>query len=756
MGILRDMKNRGYTWLGNVLSRGTRAETEITREKVKTLIAAGRAWFMPYVDSATGETEGMRREYRRMLRDATVKAGLYSKILAVSSLDLTVQPDGIGPKAKKAARWVRWNLERGGVAGLVAGILSGGCMMGHSLGEKVWRRVEGLEHGGSEFVGNIGLRALKQKDPDTYRLKVDEFNTVTEVSPVRPGPGETSYAPTNFVLWRHLPLYEGLGQADFRAAYRPYWILDTAWKLRAIRLEKFGNPLLWGKYASTTDKPGLDQALRDAASQTWMSTPDGVMIEAIQLAGSGPDIFREAILDLRHEIMLAITGAILQALEGAQTGARSIGEVHQSSAELLVWYLAESVAEALNRQLVPDMMALNYVGAGCPLIGLSGANDSDLLPSAQLDSTLLSNGMKLSKSEAYKRYRRSEPDGPDDAWEAAPAPTFPFTDKPAAGPGGPAPVPFPPAKEEFDDDPGDDPNVAIPGDDGRQVESLLADASRHGVQVLHEIGKSSVRRLLKGGAAAALKSRDLFTADEREQLADALAATTGTADLMGRSRIRSRMEKLAAGERKFSERLSLYRFDEAGTPAPASVLSPEQALEFFRKLTPTIGVDPQRWGPRMRRQAFTLAVDTEGVVLDKVKSIIAERLETGQGISTAPAAIDEVLEAAGISPKQPHYSELVFRTNYQDSIQAGIDEEKSDPEIQSFFPVWQYSNPDDSRSRPAHAARNGLYYPIEASFAEVRGTDASDVIQCRCDQILIDKFEWADLVEKGARVQTSW
>lgn len=228
------------------------------------------------------------------------------------------------------------------------------------------------------------------------------------------------------------------------------------------------------------------------------------------------------------------------------------------------------------------------------------------------------------------------------------------------------------------------------------------------------------------------------------------AATTATADLQGRARVRERWAKLVAGERQFSERITgRSQFDEAGTPP--KVLAPDDALRFFRKLQPSIGVDPQRWGDLMQRHAFTLAVDTEGIVLAKVQKILADRIESGAGIAETPAQIDEVLEAAGISPRNPQYSEAVFRTNYMDSVQSAIDEEKADPEVAEFFPAWRYSNPGDSRSRPAHARRNGLYYPASMTFVEVRGTDAGDVINCRCDQILIDKFEWADLQSKGAR-----
>ncbi len=71
---------------------------------------------------------------------------------------------------------------------------------------------------------------------------------------------------------------------------------------------------------------------------------------------------------------------------------------------------------------------------------------------------------------------------------------------------------------------------------------------------------------------------------------------------------------------------------------------------------------------------------------------------------------------------------------------------------QDLFPTWRYSNPDDSRSRPSHAARNGLYYPSSVPFTAIRGTAAADVINCRCLPIAIDRWSWRALRAAGARL----
>jgi SPP1 gp7 family putative phage head morphogenesis protein len=240
-----------------------------------------------------------------------------------------------------------------------------------------------------------------------------------------------------------------------------------------------------------------------------------------------------------------------------------------------------------------------------------------------------------------------------------------------------------------------------------------------------------------------VRADKFFDDGEHEVLKQTFAATTATSDLLARQKIRERWLKVV--NRKHSEP---RKFADPATPP---LMQPTKALDYFRKLTPTIGVDPLRWGAAMERHAFTLSVDTEGVVLDKVQKLIADRLATGVGISTAPSEIDAILNEAGIAPANPQYAEMVFRTNQRDAYVTAADEERRDPDVVDFFPAWRYSAIVDSRSRPEHSARNGNYYPADLTFTEVRGTEAGDVCNCRCDFIALDKFEWADLEAKGAR-----
>lgn len=201
----------------------------------------------------------------------------------------------------------------------------------------------------------------------------------------------------------------------------------------------------------------------------------------------------------------------------------------------------------------------------------------------------------------------------------------------------------------------------------------------------------------------------------------------------------------ASPERFSATATDMHFFDDSARVSP---MPPKNAVDYFKKLTPKLGIDPERFGEAMERRAFTLAKATEETMVSRVQKIIQRRMETGEGVSTAPAEIDRILDELGVTPRNPQYSEMVVRTNMNDAYNTGS--ERQLRRSARMFPVWEYGNPDDGRSRPEHAARNGKYYSASIPFSAVRGTDIADLANCRCGFRAIDKFEWRQLVSEGA------
>ncbi len=323
----------------------------------------------------------------------------------------------------------------------------------------------------------------------------------------------------------------------------------------------------------------------------------------------------------------------------------------------------------------------------------------------------------------------------------------------------PVPAGFQP--EQFAEEPaGQAPQEIAPAPDHVRAEQLLRKAKDEGAAVLADVARSAVRRLLHGGKWK--DATELFDHAERDTLADQLAATLAPAELLGMARVRLRAGQAAKHAETtdpvsllttppkrllFSESPTSFAcFDEGGVRP----LAPMEAIRYFKSLIPGLEED-RTFGARLEREGFALAGVVEKSLLERIQEIIGQRLETGQKMQAGPRDIEDILRDAGVHGSNPYRADAIFRTEMMNAYNAGNERERMTPDMQEYFPVWRYSNPHDSRSRPEHAARNGRYYPASVSFFSVRGQDAADAINCRCVPIEIDRDEWKQLQANGAR-----
>lgn len=410
------LRQRIGGWLGPELSKGTDRETVVREEKARSGPAGiVLPWFLPWQDQdqTAGETSTMRRMYRLMLNDPHVKSAIFGKVFGLASQKLKFQPDGEGPLAKNVARFCDNNFNRrlkGKTRKLVEVTAVPMCLDGYCVAEKVFK-----PESKGEWNDKWILRDLKSKDAgpgNDLALLTDEFRNVTGLLGLRYNGGKV-FSPAIFVIQAFMPLFESpTGMSDLRGCYASYWMLDTTKKLRMIGLDKRSVPILLGEYATQQQKPGLEAALQNARSSTWFSIPAGTKITALEIAGRSQDEYESAVRDFKHDIYIGLTFAILQGLEGNVTGARSIGEVHQDTAKLPQWYLSTLIQDILNEEeggLVPDLVDMNFAGAGYPLGEFESIDLEELKAESDIDDALHNRGMDLSKKEQYERYGRKPP-----------------------------------------------------------------------------------------------------------------------------------------------------------------------------------------------------------------------------------------------------------------------------------------------------------------------------------------------------------
>lgn len=384
-------------------------------ERIKNRHAdiAGKAWFLPYLDSTTGETASMRAAYKKMLASPYIKSSLLYKVSAVAALDWQIQavnPDS--PRDREACEFLRYSIDRTpeGMPGIIQAVLAPMLIEGYGISEKV---VE-VERAEQRWRGKVTLAAIKPKPSDLFDLEVDAHNNVMGIRGKGPNHSE-SWPIRDFIYTRHLAIYDDpRGMSDFRAAYGDYWMHDTVSKLRAIHAEKKTSPFLLGEYEEDDDKSSLETALATAKTSTWMTVPAGVKIQALNLAGQGEGDFKSFCDDKTRGMLIAILGAYLQVLEGQVPDGRGNANVSKGITELLIWLLASLAQRSITRQVFPDLIGWNYAGVSVPSLVLGGVSEQEVTAIIANVSAAQQVGAKPSAKDFYRRTGIQLASGPDD------------------------------------------------------------------------------------------------------------------------------------------------------------------------------------------------------------------------------------------------------------------------------------------------------------------------------------------------------
>lgn len=367
---------------------------------------AGKFWFLPYGGDHTGETETMRAAYKAMMKSPYIKSPMLMLVYSVASLDWQIIPEKQNsPRDTECGEFLRHCFESlpDGMPGLSVSCLLPQSIDGYSIAEKVLT----IERAAPRWRGKAVLKAVKPKDTDLYNLQVDEFNNVLGVQGKGVNPSDHYYPINEFIYSRNLPIYdEPKGMSSLRAAYSAYWMLDTVTKLRAIHNEKYTTPFLMGTYQGDNQdqKNSLESALSAAKANTWISIPEGAKVEAVNMAGQGESDYKSFCDDCKRDMLIAIIGAYLQVLEGQVADGRGNADVSSKDVtSLFQWMLAARFQEIVNKQIIPELVALNYAGVGGFRLVLGGVSEDEVAKTVQNLQGLQAMGYPISASEVARR-----------------------------------------------------------------------------------------------------------------------------------------------------------------------------------------------------------------------------------------------------------------------------------------------------------------------------------------------------------------
>lgn len=335
-------------------------------EKIKTLVPM--PVILPYFDmmQTADENQAMRRAYRQMFRSPIVKAALFQKVFNAATLEFQSHAWKIGdasPDKRDAeiADFVKYQFTDGvdgGIPEMTWNVLMHSLIDGLSVNEEVWD----LEDSG-QWKNKEMIRFLKPKDVDQdLYLWVDSYRNVTAVQGLHYNSGEM-WSPDDFVIHQNCPLFGNPGgMSDLRAAYTPWWGLDTVEKLRAMGAEKRAFPVVSAEYTRTDTQKNIQGMLSQLRYSNWMAVPQGVKLEVHNIAQGASEYFSKFRQDKIEEIFLGIQFAFLHSIGGSSGHYLGSSQVAQHVSSLAVWWLAQQLMKIMNRKggLVQKVVDRNF------------------------------------------------------------------------------------------------------------------------------------------------------------------------------------------------------------------------------------------------------------------------------------------------------------------------------------------------------------------------------------------------------------
>jgi SPP1 gp7 family putative phage head morphogenesis protein len=698
------------------------------------------------------------RIYQEMTREPFVKAALQQKITMLLSVPWDVKPAGESPEQLEQAKFVRWNLKqiKGGFGRDVWEICDA-LVAGYSILEKVWDIVPASHE---EYGGKVRLAALKSKDPYYFGFDFDEYMNLKPAGVVMAisADGKTQNTPLpsdKFFIFAFMMKYENLyGQSDMRAAYRAFWIKDTAWKLRAIYMERFSGNSLKGKYPRSNNKIQQDankQALLDIfkawQNETGVAIPEDLEIEVLQIATSSDSEYARAMADCNVDIAVGILGETLTINEGRKTGARNMGEIHKEVVDLFVLFLDMILTADINEQIVRDIVDQNYAGVTeYPEFYFYPREDYDPVAFGEAIGLWQAAGAKISKAWFYEKVRMPLPSGDDDVLKPMSTPT--------AGPGVPPSLSSsgsggPPENKQTADSrqqtgtaklaentPSPQPSPQEGrGSDGyyreldkfekfaeipkvdlrlRRLTDKAIDISRPAYEKIFAYVLKQVEN--KGVLASKDFEAAAKVAVNPAPLKDAIFRSLLTAHMLGRGDgvINLQNQGYDFGKiKKFAE----VAFDWEVLDEP---FTPEEAVKFFSGKVPMTSAEFEALAEKLMSEAFYVT-GLEKLNIEKdVKALLTDALKNGMTLDEFKFKLNEmqVKYATPVYGREgtvgqgimDYHVETVFRTNMMGAYNAGRREMYGDPDVKAYFPAYEYTAIMDGRTSDICMGLDGKVY----------------------------------------------
>lgn len=143
-------------------------------------------------------------------------------------------------------------------------------------------------------------------------------------------------------------------------------------------------------------------------------------------------------------------------------------------------------------------------------------------------------------------------------------------------------------------------------------------------------------------------------------------------------------------------------------------LPPAEAIDYFKAKKIVSKKEFNQLEKEAKQASFTVSQVYKDDVLRGFKGELETALAEGRTQSATINRFKDILSGARHRELGEFHMETVFRTNMQTAY--GVGRRRGLEEVTDDFPFWQYHAVMDDRTRPRHAALNGIIQRADSSF----------------------------------------
>lgn len=226
---------------------------------------------------------------------------------------------------------------------------------GFSITEKIFKQRDG---------GKLGLRFLRTRHPDSWRLYQDARGNVTKFEQVT-SEGNLDILPKSIIYMINDPRFQNpYGNSDLRAAYNAYVAKTEVVKFLAIFLEKAASPVPVGRFDKNAPQAAVDklfEILKRFQTKTAIVIPKDIEVEFLEAKNTG-----EAYVKAIHLFNMFIGRSLfipdLVGFTGGETGggAYALGKEQMNLFFMHIYRRRAALENVINKAFVRPQVQYNF------------------------------------------------------------------------------------------------------------------------------------------------------------------------------------------------------------------------------------------------------------------------------------------------------------------------------------------------------------------------------------------------------------